>query len=89
MSDYQLYSAQGTEIKANDTQRETVVLEASAQALNHLVLLSELEVSDLQLSATSANDRIALSVTNMATAAANINIASNAVAALAADIGAA
>jgi hypothetical protein len=88
-NDYLLYNAQGVEIKAYETQLETAGLEELGRNINHLVLLSELQISDLQLSATGANDRIALSVTNMATAAASVNIASNAVVALAADIGAA
>jgi hypothetical protein len=86
---YSLYYAQGSEITARDASAATDKLAASSLAINDQSLLTQNTAVNLLQSATGASTDVGASVTNMATAASNVNIAANAIAALAADIGSA
>lgn len=87
-AEYTLYYAQGAELTARDNLEDTRALVVFSQQVNDQSLFNSNQAYNLQASLTQANLDVAASVTNAATAAANVQIASNAIAALAADIGA-
>ena len=87
-AEYTLYYAQGAELTARDNLEDTQALTVFNQNTNDQSLFNNNQAYNLQASLTQANLDVAASVTNAATAAANVQIASNAIAALAADLGA-
>lgn len=87
-AEYTLYYAQGAELTARDNLDDTQALTVFSQNTNDQSLFNSNQAYNLQASLTQANLDVAASVTNAATAAANVQIASNAIAALAADLGA-
>lgn len=89
VAEYTLYYAQGTEITARDKLEETEDDVTTWQNVNNQSLNNANQVFNLLTSATEANTDVAVSITNTATAAANVQIASNAISVLASDIGAA
>lgn len=89
VAEYTLYYAQGAEITARKKLGETEGDATTWQNINNQSLINTNQVFNLLSSATEANTDVAVSITNMATAAANVQIASNAISLLASDIGAA
>lgn len=89
VAEYTLYYAQGTEISARDKLEGTEADVTTWQNVNNQSLINANQVFNLLTSATEANTDVAVSITNTATAAANVQIASNAISLLASDIGAA
>lgn len=88
-AEYTLYYAQGAELTARDNLADTRGVVVHSQHINNQSLFNSNQAYNLLTSLTQANTDVAASVTNAATAAANVQIASNAIATLAADIGAA
>ncbi|MCA2997716.1 MAG: hypothetical protein ING75_03850 [Rhodocyclaceae bacterium] len=84
-----LYQAQGAEITAWDKMRSTQLNEAIWQRINDQARYNESQAINLLASGTESNNDVASAVTNTATAASNVQIASRAIEALAADVGAA
>lgn len=89
VAEYTLYYAQGTEISARDKLEGTEDDVTTWQNVNNQSLINANQVFNLLTSTTEANTDVAVSITNTATAAANVQIASNAISVLASDIGAA
>jgi len=89
VAEYTLYYAQGAEITARDKLEATEDDVTTWQNINNQSLINANQVFNLLTSATEANTDVAVSITNTATAAANVQIASNAISVLASDIGAA
>lgn len=89
VAEYTLYYAQGAEITARDKLEATEDDIATWHNINNQSLINANQVFNLLTSATDANTDVAVSITNTATAAANVQIASNAISTLASDIGAA
>jgi|GEM_PF-6695091 len=89
VAEYTLYYAQGAEITARDKLEGTEDDVTTWQNINNQSLINTNQVFNLLTSATEANTDVAVSITNTATAAANVQIASNAISVLASDIGAA
>lgn len=88
-AEYTLYHAQGAEITARDKVGKTDDEVKTWHHINEQSLIDENKVYNLLATATEANTDVTASVTNTATAASNVQIASNAISALASDIGAA
>lgn len=88
-AEYTLYYAQGAEITARDKLEGTEDDITTWHNINNQSLINANQVFNLLTSATEANTDVAVSITNTATAAANVQIASNAISTLASDIGAA
>lgn len=84
-----LYHAQGAEITARDKLQATQGDIKTWHNINNQSLSGANQAFNLLASATDANVDVGVSITNNATAAANVQIASNAISALASDIGAA
>lgn len=82
-----LYQAQGAEITAREKLKSTQINQAIWRGINDQAHYNNCQVVNLLASAAEANTDVASSVTNAATAAANVQIAANAIATLAADIG--
>lgn len=89
VAEYTLYYAQGAEITARDKLEGTEDDVTTWQNINNQSLINANQVFNLLTSTTEANTDVAVSITNTATAAANVQIASNAISVLASDIGAA
>lgn len=88
-AEYNLYYAQGAEITAREKLEKSEDKSEYYQHVNAQGVINDSQAINLLSSATDANNDVAASVTNVATAASNVQIASNAVALLASDIGAA
>lgn len=86
---YTLYYAQGAERTARTKLQRTNVQVVNTCTINDQAVINNNQVWNLVASATDAKTNVSASGTNMATAAANVQIASNAVALLASDLGAA
>ncbi|GAB3408049.1 hypothetical protein NX774_21340 [Massilia agilis] len=86
---YNLYYAQGAQLTALDKVGATKHTLKSAGAINTECLSNDNAAVNLLATATMANGTVTTSGTNMATAASNVQIASNAIAMVAAEIGAA
>lgn len=86
---YNLYYAQGTELAAQQKLDSTRRLVASYEGIDSVAITCDNQAINLLASLTQANTNVTASMTNVATAAANIQIASNAVMKLSSDIGAA
>lgn len=86
---YSLYYAQGAEITARDKLTATNKTVAFCQSVNDQSLINDNQADNLFATVTTANTCVSAGNTNMATAASNVQIASNAIAMLASDIGAA
>jgi len=82
-----LYFAQGAEIAAREQWQATKATATKRKYVNDLCLSDDIDMGNVLLSAQGADADVATSQTNMATAAANIQIASNAIAELAGNIG--
>lgn len=89
VAEYTLYYAQGAEITARDKLEGTEGDVTTWQNINNQSQINANQVFNLLTSTTEANTDVAVSITNTATAAANVQIASNAISVLASDIGAA
>lgn len=89
VAEYTLYYAQGAELTARDKLEGTKEDITTWQNINNQSLINANQVFNLLASATDANADVAVSISNTATAAANVQIASNAISVLASDIGAA
>lgn len=89
VAEYTLYYAQGAEITARDKLEGTEDDVTTWQNINNQSLINANQVFNLLTSTTESNTDVAVSITNTATAAANVQIASNAISVLASDIGAA
>lgn len=86
---YNLYYAQGAEITARDKWADTKHTVKHCQSVNDQSLINDNQAGNLLATVTAANTCVSTGNTNMATAASNVQIASNAIAMLASDIGAA
>ena len=86
---YSLYYAQGTEITAIDKLATTESQAHYYQKVNDQGVINDNQAINILASATHANSSVVSTVSNISTAAANVQIASNAIALLASDIGAA
>lgn len=86
---YSLYYAQGAEITARDKLADTNLIVEFCQRVNDQSLINDNQADNLSATVTAANTCVGAGRTNMATAASNVQIASNAIAMLASDIGAA
>lgn len=88
-AEYNLYYAQGAELTASDKLGDTKKATKYADAVNQQGRLNDYQGVNLLATVTGFNADATNSRANSATAAANIQIASNAIALLASDIGAA
>lgn len=88
-NEYSLYYAQEAQIGQQDSVQGMIEVQSLCSTINDQSVLNENAVGNLSISATTARDYVAASNTNMATAASNVNIAANAIVALAAGIGSA
>ncbi len=88
-AEYNLYYAQGAEITAQDKLSDTKKATKVSDAVNQQSRLNDYQAVNLLATVTGFNSDVTNSRANSATAAANIQIASNAIALLASDIGAA
>ncbi len=86
---YNLYYAQGAEITASDKLADTKKSTKYADSVNQQGRLNDYQAVNLLATVTGFNADVTASRANSATAAANIQIASNAIALLASDLGAA
>jgi len=86
---HNLYYTQGAEITANDKLAATEAKADYYQKVNDQGVINHNKAMNILTSATEANTNVVNTVSNMSTAAANVQIASNAIALLASDIGAA
>lgn len=86
---YSLYYAQGAEITARDKLDDTNLTVEFCQRVNDQSLINDNQAKNLLATVTAANGCVSTGNANMATAASNVQIASNAIAMLASDIGAA
>jgi hypothetical protein len=84
-----LYEAQGAEVTAREKLKSTRINEAIWQGIKDQARYNDCQVVNLLASAAEANTDVSSGITNAATAASNVQIASNAISMLAADIGAA
>lgn len=84
-----LYQAQGAQLTARDKLSATQGNQSIWQGISDQGRQNESQVINLLASATESNTDVTTSITNTATAAANVQIASNAISVLAADVGAA
>lgn len=89
IAEFNLYQAQDADITARDKLAKTQFDISVWQGITEQSLLNENQVFNLLASATEANADVTSSITNTATAASNVQIASNAISVLASDIGAA
>lgn len=89
IAEFNLYQAQDADITARDKLAKTQFDISIWQGITEQSLLNENQVFNLLASATEANTDVTSSITNTATAASNVQIASNAISVLASDIGAA
>lgn len=89
IAEFTLYHAQGAEITTREKLERTKADVNIWQDLNDQSLINDNQVFNLLFSATEANGDVTTSITNTATAASNVQIASNAISLLASDVGAA
>lgn len=87
--EYTLYHAQGAVVTAHKKLEGTRLDVTTWRNITDQSLINENQAFNLLASATDANADVTASITNVATAASNVQIASNAISALASDIGAA
>jgi len=86
---HNLYYAQGAEITAFDKLTATEEKTHYYQKVNDQGVINDNQAINILASSTQANTNVVSTVSNISTAAANVQIASNAIALLASDIGAA
>ena len=86
---FNLYYAQGAEITARDKLNSVIKAYGKAVALDEQGVQNDNLATNLLASATEYEENVAATVTNSAMAASNVQIASKAIAQLAADIGSA
>jgi len=86
---YALYYAQSAEITAIDKLNDTALTVEYCQAVNDQSITNKNQSFNLLSTANSVNANVIASNANMAIAASNLQIASNAITSLASDIGAA
>jgi hypothetical protein len=89
IAEYNLYYSQGANIIAAGKLDAAIEKRKFAATLNQQGVVNDNIATNLLAAATQAETNVALSVTNAATAASNVQIASKAISQLAADIGAA
>ena len=89
MAKYNLYYAQGTELAADEKLDDTRESAGFYDTVDEYGITCDNQAINLLASLVQANTGVTASTTNAATAAANIQIASNAVMKLSSDIGAA
>ena len=88
-AEYALYYAQSAEVTAVDKLADTTTNLDYSQNVNDQSIINKNQSLNLLASMKEANTDVVTSNANMATAAANLQIASNAITTLASDIGAA
>lgn len=88
-AEYNLYYAQGAEITAEDKLKQVIKEYDFAEKVDGQGIDNDNQAVNLLATSTQAEKNVALTVTNSAAAASNVQIAANAVAKLAADIGSA
>jgi hypothetical protein len=88
-AEYSLYYAQGAELTARTALEGTELAVIEYDHISSQIQFNSNQVFNLVASLTQANVDTTASVTNVATAAANVQIAANAISTLGADIGAA
>lgn len=88
-AEYNLYYAQGAKVTAADKLNDTKKSTKFADAVNQQSRFNDYQAINLYATVNEFNNDITNSRNNMATVAANLQIASNAIALLASDVGAA
>lgn len=88
-AEYNLYYAQGAELSARQKLEKTEADKEYYRGVNEQGIFNDNQATKLLTSATIAQKEVATAVSNMSTAAANVQIASNVIALLASDMGAA
>jgi hypothetical protein len=85
--EFNLYYAQGAQLAASDKLHDDVALRVLCNQAKEQSLRADDVAGNLLATVTMANTDVGASATNMATAAANVQIASNAIVALSQNIG--